>query len=300
MVSSIRNFARELGSSHVIKSHAEKQRSYTLKRTATNEQEFRELEKRLTEKLHHHRNHSHHNQHQHPQISAPFNAKKRTIDFDLEQGDVDAEKRLHHKGSKNPMIKGIKMLRRVGSKQPKILLMREEKDRFDAMRKIQEDTHKFKRYYALTMSIIACKSYLIINSSKYRLFLSLYFLHLRSYPLLTTQSRHPLVRWRRWLLASRAKVPRPQLLRSPLLLLRFPPDHRLRRPLPPIQRRQTPLRSLVSHRRPHHDHPHLRHGRHRHRLLQTRHLQSRRLDRPPQRRPLAQPPRTLSLAPPLA
>ena len=181
MVSSIRNFARELGSSHVIKSHAEKQRSYTLKRTATTEQEFRELEERLTEKLHHHRNHSHNDsQHQHPPISAPFNARKRTIDFDLEQGDVDAEKRLHHKGSKNPVIKGMKMLRRVGSKQPKILLMREEKDRFDAMRKIQEDTHKFKRYSALTMSIIACKSYLTTNSSSYRLFIPLYFLHFRS------------------------------------------------------------------------------------------------------------------------
>ena len=261
MVSSIRNFARELGSSHVVKSHAEKQRSHTLKRTATTEQEFRELEERLEEKLHRHRSHNHNNnQHEHPPISAPFNARKRTVDFDLEQGDVNAEKKLHHKTSKNPMIKGMKMLRRVGSKQPKILLMREEKDRFDAMRKIQQDTHKFKRYSALTMSVIACKSYLTNTSSHYSLFVSLYFLHFPSYPLLTTQSRHPLVRWRCRLLASRAKIPRPQLLRSPLFLLRLPPDHRLRRPLPTVQRRQTPLRSLVPHRRPHHDHPHFRHG----------------------------------------
>lgn len=60
------------------------------------------------------------------------------------------------------MIKGMKMLRRVGTNKPKVLLMREEKDRFDAMRKIQQDTHKFKRYSALTMSVIACKSYLTI------------------------------------------------------------------------------------------------------------------------------------------
>ena len=171
MVSSIRNFARELGSSHVVKSHAEKQRSHTLKRTATTEQEFRELERKLTNKLHHHHSHSRNdNQHQHPRISAPFDARKRTIDFDLEQGDVNAEKILHHKTSKNPMIKGMKMLRRVGSKQPKVILMREEKDRFDAMRKIQQDTHKFKRYSALTMSIIACKSYLTTVSSNYRVF----------------------------------------------------------------------------------------------------------------------------------
>ena len=177
MVSSIRNFARELGSSHVVKSHAEKQRSYTLKRTATTEQEVHELREKLEEKLHHHHKHGHNdNQHQYPQISAPFNARKRTIDFDLERGDVNVEHKLHHKPSKNPMIKGIKILRRVGSKQPKVLLMREEKDRFDAMRKIQKDTHKFKRYSALTMSIIACKSYLTTVSSNYPLFVSFYFL----------------------------------------------------------------------------------------------------------------------------
>lgn len=205
MVSSIRNFARELGSSHVVKSHTEKQRSYTLKRTATTEQEFRDLEKKLTDKLHHHRNRSHNdNQQQHPQVSAPFNARKRTIDFDLEKGDVNVEKKLHHKSSKNPMMKGMKMLRRVGSRQPKVLLMRQEKDRFDAMRKIQQDTHKFKQYSALTMSVIACKSYLTTFSH--------YFLHLHSYALLTTPSRYPLVCWRRWLLASRAKVPTAQLL----------------------------------------------------------------------------------------
>ena len=187
MVSSIRNFARELGSSHVIKSHAEKQRSHTLKRTATTQEEFRELEEKLEEKLHRHRSHNHNNnQHQRPQISTPFNARKHTIDFDLEQGDVNVEQKLHHQTSKNPMIKGMKMLRRVGTKQPKVLLMREEKDRFDAMRKIQQDTHKFKRYSALTMSIIACKSYLTTLSPDYRLFFSFYFLDSRSYLLLTT------------------------------------------------------------------------------------------------------------------
>ncbi len=187
MVSSIRNFARELGSSHVVKSHAEKQRSHTLKRTATTEQEFHELEERLEAKLHHHRNHSHnHNQHQHPQISAPFDARRPTVEFDLEKGDVHAERKLHHKSPKNPMMKGMKMLRRVGSKEPKILLMREEKDRFDAMRKIQQDTNKFKRYSALTMSIIACKSHLTTLSSNYRLLVSLYSLQFRLHHLLTT------------------------------------------------------------------------------------------------------------------
>jgi potassium channel subfamily K len=39
------------------------------------------------------------------------------------------------------------------SKEPKVLLLREEKDRFDAMRRIQLQTHKFKSWYALIFSV---------------------------------------------------------------------------------------------------------------------------------------------------
>ena len=156
MVSSIRNFALELGSSHVVKSHAEKQRSLTFKRTATTNEEFQVLEERFLTKIRHKKpppNSA-------PPISPPFDPRKRTIDFDEEKGEVPPKREPRHKHSKNPVATGMKALRRVGSRPPKILMMREEKDRFDAMRKIQQDTHKFKRYSALTMSIIACKFHL--------------------------------------------------------------------------------------------------------------------------------------------
>jgi potassium channel subfamily K len=39
------------------------------------------------------------------------------------------------------------------NKKPRLLLLREEKDRFDAMRKIQTQTHKFKSWYALIFSV---------------------------------------------------------------------------------------------------------------------------------------------------
>ncbi|KAL1898771.1 Potassium channel [Sporothrix stenoceras] len=39
--------------------------------------------------------------------------------------------------------------------QKKLLLLREEKDRFNAMRDIQEETHRFKQYYALAMAVLA-------------------------------------------------------------------------------------------------------------------------------------------------
>ncbi|KXL46569.1 MAG: hypothetical protein FE78DRAFT_145884, partial [Acidomyces sp. 'richmondensis'] len=38
---------------------------------------------------------------------------------------------------------------------PKLILLREEKDRFEAMRHIQQDTSRFKRWYALAMSIFS-------------------------------------------------------------------------------------------------------------------------------------------------
>ena len=60
---------------------------------------------------------------------------------------------------------GLDTLRHVASfaakppqrrtRQPKLLLLREEKDRFDAMRKIQRSTAKFKRWYALFASVTA-------------------------------------------------------------------------------------------------------------------------------------------------
>ena len=149
MVSSIRGFAQELGSTHVVKSHVEKQRSYTLQRTATTDFEYEELKAQAFAKLHY----------KNPApIFEPLDLTKRTVDFDVEKAIAPAPYKFRRKGSKvGPVTASLRVLKRVGSRQPKILLMRQEKDRFDAMREIQYNTHKFKRYSALTMSLIACK-----------------------------------------------------------------------------------------------------------------------------------------------
>lgn len=164
MISSIRGFAQELGSTHVIHAHAEKKRTHTLNRTATNDMEFHELEQRFLAKLHH--------KQPPPRISepvdpVPYNPTDRAITFkDLEKGEPpplwsgpreEPNQKNHHEHptSVNPLTAGMKRLVRVGSRKPKILMMREEKDRFDAMRRIQTETHTFKKYTALTMSVIA-------------------------------------------------------------------------------------------------------------------------------------------------
>lgn len=152
MVSSIRGFAQELGSTHVVRSHVEKQRTDTLQRTATTDFEYAELKARALSKFRHKRP---------SPTSEPLDLTKRNINFDVEKAIAQAPHESYRELSKvGPVTAGLRVLKRVGSRQPKILLMRQEKDRFDAMREIQYNTHKFKRYSALTMSLIACKSLL--------------------------------------------------------------------------------------------------------------------------------------------
>ena len=150
MVSSIRGFAQELGSTHVVKSHVEKQRTHTLQRTATTDFEYEEKKAHALAKLHRKKP---------PPISEPLDLTTRTVNFDAEKAIASTPYNSYQKNSKvGPVTASLRLLKRVGSRQPKVLLMRRERDRFDAMRKIQYNTHKFKRYYALTMSLIACKS----------------------------------------------------------------------------------------------------------------------------------------------
>ena len=149
MVSSIRGFAQELGSTHVVKSHVEKQRTNTLQRTATTDHEFEALKSNATAQLY-------------PKKPAtkpePLELANRSVHFDVERAIAPEPYKSHNKNSKvGPVTASLRILKRAGSRQPKILLMKQEKDRFDAMRKIQHNTHKFKRYSALTMSLIACK-----------------------------------------------------------------------------------------------------------------------------------------------
>jgi potassium channel subfamily K len=161
MISSIRGFAHELGSTHVVHAHAEKKRTHTLSRTATNDLEFHQLEERFQAKIRH--------KQPPPAISepfgpAPFNPNERALTFtDLEKGEPlpGQPRKEHHEqqqekhSTTRPIAAGMKRLVRVGARKPKILMMREEKDRFDAMRKIQEETYSFKKWTALTMSVIA-------------------------------------------------------------------------------------------------------------------------------------------------
>ena len=149
MVSSIRKFAKEMGSSHVIRTHAEHARSQTISHSATTEIEYEELLARQKYK---------HKDEKKAKISAPYDLKPRTVAFDVEKAVAEPLTHKPIKRSTTSLTLSMKKITRVGSRKPKILLLREERDRFDQMRAIQKNTHSFKRYSALTMSFVACES----------------------------------------------------------------------------------------------------------------------------------------------
>lgn len=149
MVSSISNFAGELSRDKFIRNHVERKRVKTITRsdTASIELAKRELQARRFIAG---------NDASRPNISEHFDGRERQITFDLDGGPGSNPEKPGKVGSTRH---GFKALRRVRGRQkkPRLLYLREEKDRFTAMRQIQLSTSKFKRYYALTMSVIACE-----------------------------------------------------------------------------------------------------------------------------------------------
>ncbi|MCJ1309513.1 Potassium channel [Agyrium rufum] len=168
MVSSINRFAQELSGTNIVKKHMEQKRARTLERSVTSEEEMQDRRNRLEMEL---------SSGGRPEISAPFNPQQRTISFktpndDEQRGESSDSSqksgsiKRSNTGTTGPMrpmkrtlttiseMVPLKKLTR-NSKQPKLQLLREEKDRFLAMRGIQQGTKHFKAYSALTMSVIA-------------------------------------------------------------------------------------------------------------------------------------------------
>ena len=144
VVSSIHGFAKDLGRSHVARGHAEKRRNKILDRSTTDEETFNRLKNESAEK---HVSKS--------TISEPSDPHKLNSG-----GDFNAAGHLttHKQGLVRRRVStSLRNIRHGRAREPKIILLKEERTRFDAMRSIQHNAHKFKSYSALTMSIIACK-----------------------------------------------------------------------------------------------------------------------------------------------
>lgn len=143
MVSSIAKFAGELGSNNVIRKHVERSRARTVGRTVTTSLE---MEHRTTLQ-----------EGERPVISSPISppidASKpgRSTTFDLPNTGIK-------RAGTFPTLRKVATLASSATtrrpRQPRLILLREEKDRFDAMRHIQADTARFKRWSSLVISVL--------------------------------------------------------------------------------------------------------------------------------------------------
>ncbi|KAK5138603.1 hypothetical protein LTR08_000191 [Meristemomyces frigidus] len=146
MVSSISKIASELGSEKVIRRHIERTRTKTIGRTVTSSME---LEYRETLHLG-----------LRPVISAPFHPvdRARTTPIDIAD-DKDVHKSHHRTSTGFDTLRRVAMMATQSTKSrirpPRLILLREEKDRFNAMRRIQRSTSVYKHWYALGMSVLA-------------------------------------------------------------------------------------------------------------------------------------------------
>jgi potassium channel subfamily K len=185
MINSIRKFAIGMSKDKVIRKHQLQKREETFSRTVTSENELRDrlglpprrdsmemrrataMSRKITD----------------GQVNANsllkgrdsldqyghFDVKGRTIKFHENKGHAGGggrggagrksshsfKKALSRDAKVQARSLGSTAKARQSARNAKLVLLKEEKDRFEAMREIQSNTHKFEKYFALSMSVFA-------------------------------------------------------------------------------------------------------------------------------------------------
>jgi potassium channel subfamily K len=155
VISSISKFASEMSQDNVVRKHFERIRTRTLERTTTDPSEFHRLT--MLERM---KNQSF------AQISGPKDPRQMHHSIGG-PNHMEAHFGAHHSirygsvgsGRRDSIIPPIRrrtnLREAVKLRHKKVRLLREERDRFDEMRRIQHMTQRFKRYWALTLSVLA-------------------------------------------------------------------------------------------------------------------------------------------------
>ncbi|KAK4202840.1 hypothetical protein QBC40DRAFT_338077 [Triangularia verruculosa] len=180
VISSLTRFAANISADKIIKRHRLHKRESTVGRTVTNERELRE---RLG--------------------LPPVRSDSATVEGGLAEGASEDARRASimqlgrleivgravtfHEGKRRDAIssEGDALRERRKKRRQKLLLLEKEKDRFDVMRQIQEETRHWKQSWALGMALLAFFSFWTIGAlvfmvtetsiSQWRYFDSLYF-----------------------------------------------------------------------------------------------------------------------------
>ncbi|KAF2623310.1 voltage-gated potassium channel [Macroventuria anomochaeta] len=130
IVSSLYRAARELGEDHIVRKDIRRRREQALELTATNSEDYRHRQRQLVRRSTFGR----------LKISAPSQPRP----YRTAMGN-----NVQHTSS---FSRSFGVPPRVDRKS-RILLLKEEKDRFDAMRRIQADSERFKRWMNLIWSV---------------------------------------------------------------------------------------------------------------------------------------------------
>ncbi|CZR62243.1 related to potassium channel [Phialocephala subalpina] len=173
MINSIRKFATSMSKDKIIRKHQLNERERTFGRSVTSEKELRDR-LGLPPKKEGERRGSNPRK-----PSTASGIRRSSLDqyghFDIHGRTITfQEKKVHHHGGrggagrtskpKPALSRDAKMQERAAgksghakraSRREKLILLKEEKDRFDAMREIQSNTSRFKQYTALAMSVLA-------------------------------------------------------------------------------------------------------------------------------------------------
>ncbi|KAI4610278.1 uncharacterized protein J4E87_010831 [Alternaria ethzedia] len=133
IVSSLYTAVRELGDEKIVQKHVDRMRERVAERTVTNSFDLRHREREAHHLVRKRRLGI-------PKISGPSQPRP----FRTPMGES-----VQHTST----MQGVANALHIKSSKPKIMLLKEEKDRFEAMRKIQADSKKFKQWMALFWSI---------------------------------------------------------------------------------------------------------------------------------------------------
>jgi potassium channel subfamily K len=150
MVGSIHTFVTELSRDKIIQGHVEKARKVTIGRSISATTDIKRLSResrrisvgRRPVILH-------------EVVDSSQSAKQISFHPDVEEDDAPRPTLRRRMTLTNVVSMPVGAVQRIVSRKPKLIILREEKDRFDAMREIQRETKVFKRYYNLVISIVS-------------------------------------------------------------------------------------------------------------------------------------------------
>jgi potassium channel subfamily K len=137
----------------VVRKHVDRERTRTVERAIEEPDAMQRLDSRTSSRRTNSR---------HIAISGPFNAHPQND----HAGGISAyshqpamTQRRRSSVSVIPQVRKRATIKdALKRKEKKLIVLRDQKDRFEAMRRIQKSTARFKRWYALTLSVTAFSS----------------------------------------------------------------------------------------------------------------------------------------------